>query len=58
MLDDIAGVGPSRRKALLNYFGSLNKVKQASREELQEVQGVGPALAKEIREYLERNLRP
>ncbi|MGM0502473.1 MAG: excinuclease ABC subunit UvrC [Bacillota bacterium] len=58
MLDDISGVGPKKRKALLNHFGSLNKVKQADLAELQEVSGVGSQLAAEIRDYLERNLRP
>ena len=58
MLDDISGVGPKRRKKLLNHFGSLNKVKQATVNELTEVTGIGPELAQEIRDYLERNLRP
>ena len=58
MLDDIAGVGPKRRKKLLKHFGSLQKVKQAGVEELSEVKGVGSKLAQEIKEYLEMNLRP
>ncbi|MFO7819865.1 MAG: excinuclease ABC subunit UvrC, partial [Halanaerobacter sp.] len=58
MLDDIAGVGPKRRKKLLTHFGSLQKVKQAGVEELSEVKGVGAKLAQEIKEYLEMNLRP
>ena len=58
MLDDIPGVGHKKRQALLSHFGSLNKIKLASEEELQEVAGVGPALAEKIREYLEMNLRP
>ena len=58
MLDDIPGVGPKKRKALLNHFASLQKVKQASREQLSAVKGVGPKLAQEIKDYLEKNLRP
>ena len=57
MLDDIPGVGQKKRQALLQHFGSLNKVRQASVEELEEVPGVGPKLAREIREYLEMNLK-
>ncbi len=34
-LDTIAGLGPARKKKLLTHFGSLNKVKQATNEELQ-----------------------
>jgi excinuclease ABC subunit C len=33
-LDDVAGIGPRRRKALLIRFGSLAGVRRASREEL------------------------
>jgi excinuclease ABC subunit C len=58
MLDDIPGIGDKKRKALLEHFGSLNKVKQASLEELTTVEGIGPALAEEIRDYLKMNLRP
>ena len=58
MLDDIAGVGPKRRKKLLKHFGSLQKVKQAEIDDLTAVKGVGPKLAQEIKEYLEMNLRP
>jgi excinuclease ABC subunit C len=35
-LDDIEGVGPKRKKQLLNHFGSIKKIKEASVEELQE----------------------
>jgi excinuclease ABC subunit C len=50
-LDEIAGVGESRRKALLRHFGSLRRVRDASLEELQAVEGVGPAQARAIREF-------
>ncbi|MBM7557347.1 excinuclease ABC subunit UvrC [Halanaerobacter jeridensis] len=58
MLDDISGVGPQKRKDLLNHFGSLQKIKQAGADDLTEVKGVGPKLAEKIKEYLEMNLRP
>jgi excinuclease ABC subunit C len=38
-LDDIAGIGPRRRKALLTTFGSLAGVRRATREELMRVVG-------------------
>jgi excinuclease ABC subunit C len=51
-LDDIPGVGPSRKKALLKRFGSLTKLRGANVEELAETPGVGPALAATIHDHL------
>ncbi|MEZ5331423.1 MAG: excinuclease ABC subunit UvrC [Thermoanaerobaculia bacterium] len=45
-LDDIAGVGPRRRKLLLQHFGSLEGVRTASKEEVQAV--LGPALGERV----------
>jgi excinuclease ABC subunit C len=50
-LDNIDGVGPTRKKNLLKTLGSLKKIKQASVEELGSVSGVGPELAAEIYRY-------
>ncbi|GMA39479.1 hypothetical protein GCM10025883_15240 [Mobilicoccus caccae] len=47
-LDAVPGLGPSRRAALLARFGSVKKIRQASMEEIREVQGIGPALAETI----------
>jgi excinuclease ABC subunit C len=44
-LDDVAGIGPRRRKALLERFGSLAGVRRASRADLQGVVGDKAALA-------------
>jgi excinuclease ABC subunit C len=44
-LDDIKGVGPSRRRVLLRHFGSLTALRAASREALRAVPGVPPAVA-------------
>jgi excinuclease ABC subunit C len=52
VLDGIAGLGPSKRKALLKHFGSVKKLKAASTAELLEVPGIGPALAETIRNGL------
>jgi excinuclease ABC subunit C len=51
-LDDIAGVGPAKRRDLLRYFGSLEALAAASEADLQRVGGVGPHTAKEIRKTL------
>ena len=51
-LDDIAGVGPAKRRDLLRYFGSVEALAAASEADLQRVGGVGPRTAKEIRQAL------
>ena len=47
-LDNVPGIGPSRKKILLKTMGSLAKIKKATRKELAAVQGVGPELADQI----------
>ena len=47
-LEDIPGVGPARRKALLKYFGSLKKLKEASLEDLRKMPGLPVALAETL----------
>ena len=51
-LDEIAGVGPSRKKALMKRFGSLARLSRASEEEIAATPGVGPAVARAIHERL------
>lgn len=51
-LDSIPGIGPAKRKALLKYFGSVTKIKEASLEEITQVQGIGLKDAKTIKSYL------
>ena len=50
-LDEIAGVGSTRKKALLSHFGSARAVAQASLSDLQSVPGVSSALARKIYEF-------
>jgi excinuclease ABC subunit C len=45
VLDDIPGLGPTRRKALLAAFGSVGRLRQAGVDEVAAVSGFGPALA-------------
>ena len=52
VLDDIPGVGEKRKKNLLKHFGSFAKVKEASVEELMQVEGIHAAVAEEIYNYL------
>jgi excinuclease ABC subunit C len=49
ILDDIAGVGPARKRALLRKFGSVRAMQEAPVEELAAVGGVGAALAERIK---------
>ena len=44
-LDDIPGIGPARRKALLKHFGSLKNIKKATLEELSKVEGMNKKTA-------------
>lgn len=53
LLDDIPGVGPKRRKALLEHFRSMTRLRQASPDELAEVDGISRALAETIFEFFE-----
>lgn len=52
-LDTIPGIGPARRKLLLNQFGSIQDIQQASIEELTAVQGITRKIAQVIKEHLE-----
>ena len=51
-LDDVPGIGPARKRALLRRFGSVARLARASREEIAATPGVGPALAAEIKARL------
>lgn len=52
-LDSIPGIGPTRRKALLTHFGSIDKIKEASIEELSTVKGMNEVAAKNVKANLE-----
>ena len=51
--DDLPGVGPKRRRALLRVFGSTKRVRDAPVEQIAAVPGIGPALAARIKATLE-----
>ncbi len=54
LLDDLPGVGPARKRALLTHFGSPEAVASASSEELQAVPGLPAKVARELYGYLHR----
>lgn len=52
ILDEIEGIGPKKRDALLRKFGSTKKIGEAKIEELTEIKGINENLAKLIKEKL------
>ncbi len=54
VLDDLPGVGPVRKRALLTHFGSPERLVGASREELEAVPGIPGKLAREIHRQLHK----
>ena len=53
VLDDVEGIGPVRRRAMLRHFGSLKRIREASVEELGAVKGMNQELAGEVRRHLD-----
>ncbi|HEY5625695.1 MAG TPA: helix-hairpin-helix domain-containing protein, partial [Dehalococcoidia bacterium] len=51
-LDEVPGVGPKRKKALLRKFGSLKAVRSASADEIAETPGFTQGLAEKVQEAL------
>ena len=54
LLDELRGVGPVRKRALLKHFGSPERLVRASREELEAVPGVPGKLARDIHRQLNK----
>jgi excinuclease ABC subunit C len=54
LLDDLPGIGPARKRTLLNHFGSPDAVLAATREELEGVRGLPPKVARELYATLHR----
>ena len=55
ILDDIKGIGPTRRKALMRHFENLEQIKEASVEELKQIDGMNEASAKAVVEFFSKN---
>ena len=58
VLDDIPGVGPARRKALMRHFKSLQEIRQATVEELMEIPEMNERTAQEIVAFFASQTRP
>lgn len=54
-LDNINGIGEHKKMELLKKFGSIEKIKQASIDEISSIKGINLKLAQEIKEYLKDN---
>ena len=50
-LDEIGGIGSSRKKALLNHFGSVRAIKEASISEISKVSGISSKMAQNIHDF-------
>ncbi len=54
VLDEMPGLGKQRRQWLMEAFGTLRALREAPIEKIQEVKGIGPKLAGEVRAFLDR----
>ena len=55
VLDGVQGIGPKRKKALLNAFGSMKRIREASVEEIARIRGMSRKTAEQLREKLNVN---
>jgi excinuclease ABC subunit C len=54
VFDEVPGIGPARKRALLKRFGSVRRIREASVEEVAETPGVGREVAERLKERLAR----
>jgi len=50
-LDEIAGIGPGRKRALLLHFGTAKAVSRAAMEDLQAVAGISESVARKVYQH-------
>ena len=55
ILDDCPGVSQNRKNLLLRRFGSVNRLRKASVEQIAATEGIGPKLAEDVYRFLERH---
>jgi len=55
VLDDCPGISENRKNILLRKFGSVNRLRRASVEEIASTEGIGRKLAEELHEFLRRS---
>jgi len=54
-LDDVPGIGPARKRALLQHFGSAKAVSRAGAADLQAVDGISKQMAQSIYDFFHEN---
>jgi excinuclease ABC subunit C len=54
VLEEIPGIGEGRKRALLRHFGALRRVKEATVEQIAEVEGFGPRQAQAVHDFFHR----
>jgi excinuclease ABC subunit C len=54
VLDEVPGVGPARRRALLNHFGTMVRLRSADIDDIEAASGISPKLARAIHDFLHR----
>ncbi|GJD97080.1 excinuclease ABC subunit UvrC [Methylobacterium iners] len=54
-LDEIAGIGPSRKRALLHHFGTVKAIQRAAYEDLAKIPGVNAATARAVYDFFHTN---
>jgi excinuclease ABC subunit C len=55
ILDDCPGVSQNRKNLLLRRFGSVNRLRKATVEEIAATEGIGPKLAEDVHRFLQRH---
>ena len=55
ILDDCPGVSQNRKNLLLRKFGSVNRLRKASVEQIAATEGIGPKLAEEVHRFLQKH---
>lgn len=56
ILDEVDGIGPKRKKALLKHFGSVSRIRQAGVDDLQAVEGISQAAAEKLFEFFQNQI--
>lgn len=57
ILDEVAGIGPKRRKALIKHFGGFKKLKEASKEEIESAPNMNKEMAEELYTLLKKDFQ-
>ena len=54
-LDEIGGIGPARKRALLHHFGTAKGVARAALDDLEKVEGISEAMARQIYDHFRQS---